>query len=695
MRKAFHNKQSRDMKRTLPAITFTFLGGIIGLTGQTTAPGRLTPEQLWEFGRVSLQAISPDRQEIVYGITQYDLAANRGGSDLYTLRLDGQEDGGPVQLTALEGSEGQAQYRPDGRKVGFLHQGRLWEVAPTAGATPVQVSDQEMGGFRYSPDGGRILFVRDIRYDKRLEDRHPDLGKANAQVFDGLMYRHWNEWEDGSYSNIFVIGYADGKLEGEPVNIMGEPYDSPLKPFGGMEQISWHPSGDRIAYTCKKIRGTAAATSTNSDIYLYDLLSRRTINLSEGMEGYDMNPSFSPDGRYLIWESMATAGYESDRHRIFRYDFLTRERKELTEGFDQNAIQPVWSSDGGRIYFESEVAGTVQLYYLETGRAGAVPVQLSGGAYNHGPFLEAAESLVSVRCSMTEPHELYRIPLSGGPAVQLTRTNTEALSDIKPARVERRTVRTTDGKDMLTWVVYPPDFDPSRRYPTLLYCQGGPQSTVSQFWSTRWNLSLMAANDYIVVAPNRRGLPSFGAEWNDRIAGDWGGQAMQDLLSAIDDVSREPYVDKDRLGAVGASFGGYSVYWLAGHHDKRFQAFVSHCGLFNLESWYGTTEELFFANHDLEGPYWQEPITETWRLDSPHRYVDKWDTPLLVIHGGKDFRVPESEGMQAFQAAQLRGIPSRFLYFPEEGHWVSSPQNGLVWQREFFAWLDQWLRSKP
>jgi dipeptidyl aminopeptidase/acylaminoacyl peptidase len=693
-RRLFHHKQIEDMKNVLMT-TWALLWGCIGMAGQTAAPDRLTPEKMWGMGRVNLQDISPDRQEIVYGITRYDLEANRGSSDLYIMRLEGKGGGQPVQLTALEGSEHDAQYRPDGRKIGFLHQGRLWEVDPAAGAKPAPVSEQAMGGFRYSPDGRRILFIRDVRYDKRMEDRHPDLSKANAQVFDGLLYRHWDEWEDGSYSNIFVTGYTDGKLEGEPVNIMGEPYDSPLKPFGGMEQISWHPSGDRIAYTCKKQRGTAAATSTNSDIYLYDILSRRTINLTEGMEGYDMNPSFSPDGRYLIWESMATPGYESDRHRIFRYDLETRVRQELTEGFDRNAIEPVWSADGRRIYFESEVEGTVQLHYLEAGQAGSAPVQLSEGAYNYGPFLEAASSLISVRCSMTEPHELYRIPKAGGTAEQLTHVNTEVLAGIRSARVERRMIRTTDGKDMLTWVVYPPDFDPSRRYPTLLYCQGGPQSTVSQFWSTRWNLSLMAANDYIVVAPNRRGLPSFGQEWNDRIAGDWGGQAMRDLLAAIDDVSREPYVDRNRLGAVGASFGGYSVYWLAGNHDKRFKAFISHCGLFNLESWYGTTEELFFANHDLEGPYWQERLPETWQLDSPHRYVGKWDTPMLVIHGGKDFRVPESEGMQAFQAAQLRGIPSRFLYFPEEGHWVSSPQNGLVWQREFFGWLARWLGPKP
>ena len=452
--------------------------------------------------------------------------------------------------------------------------------------------------------------------------------------------------------------------------------------------------GKKWPIPVKKVRGKEYAVSTNSDIYIYDLLTKQTTNLTKGMMGYDMNPAFSPSGRFIAWESQEKEGYESDRHRIFIYDFTTKQKSEVTVGLDQNASSPQWFGND-RIYFESAVKGTYQLFYMDAGM-GNTPVQVSNGQYNYGPFIVHKDGIVSRRCSMSEPHELVALSHNGkGRTMPLTLTNKNELRTIEMGKVEKRTIKTTDGKDMLTWVIYPPGFDPSKKYPTILYCQGGPQSTVSQFWSYRWNFQQMAANGYIVVAPNRRGLPSFGQEWNDQIAGDWGGQAMQDLLTAIDEVAKEPYVDNDNLGAVGASFGGYSVYWLAGNHEGRFKSFISHCGLFNLESWYGTTEEMFFANHDLEGSYWQKDLPETWKLDSPHKYVQNWDTPLLVIQGGKDFRVPESEGMQAFQAAQLRGIPSKFLYFPNESHWVSSPQNSILWQREFKGWLDQWLKVKP
>lgn len=661
------------------------------LFAQTQAPDRLTAERLWQLGRVSLYTISPDGETAVYGVVRYNVADNKGNRDLYVVPTGGGSE--PRQLTNFEGNENDAQYRPDGLKIGFLHKGKLWEMNPD-GSSVRQISDTGMNGFKYSPDGKKLLYTQDVRYDKTLQDQHPDLQKASARSIDGLMYRHWDEWEDGAYSNILVVDYTDGNIAGTPRNIIGEPYDSPLKPFGGMEQIAWSSNGQFIAYTCKKEKGAAAAASTNSDIYVFDLLSGKTRNISIGMNGYDMNPAFSPDGRYVAWESMTTPGYESDRHRIFLYDFRTDKKWELTAGLDRDAKDLKWSADGKRLYFQSGEKGTEQLFSMDVTGLGQ-PKQHTEGQFNYGPFLLAGDLIVTARCSMTQPHELFALPNDGGRTMQLTYTNKDLLDPLKMGKVEKRIVKTTDGKDMLTWVIYPPGFDPSKKYPTLLYCQGGPQSTVSQFWSYRWNFQMMAANDYIVVAPNRRGLPSFGAEWNEQISGDWGGQAMQDLLSAIDDVAKEPYVNKDALGAVGASFGGYSVYWLAGNHNKRFKAFISHCGLFNLESWYGTTEELFFANHDLGGNYWQPNLPETWKLDSPHKYVQNWDTPMLVIHGGKDFRVPESEGMQAFQAAQLRGIPSKFLYFPDEGHWVNSPQNSILWQREFFGWLDKWLKNQP
>ena len=654
---------------------------------------KMTPELLWQLGRVGLNGISPDGKTVVYSIRHYDIEANNGSSDLYAISTDGSDNGNPRQLTNMEGSESEAQYTPDGSRIGFLHKGNLWEMSP-GGDAPLQISNVALNGYKYSPAGNKLLFITDVKYDKSTQDHYPDLKKADAKIIDGLMYRHWDEWEDGSYSNIFVADYANGQFQSEPYNIMGEPFDSPMKPFGGMEQIAWSPDGSIIAYTCKKLRGKDYAVSTNSDIYLYHVLTKETTNLTKGMMGYDINPAFSPNGRYIAWESQEEDGYESDRHRIFVYDFITKKKWEMTEGYPQNASDPQWHGND-RVYFDGPVNGTVQLFYIDIA-AGNEPVQVSDGTYNFGPFLVGSNNIVSARCSMAEPHELVRLEHNGkGRSTQLTMTNKNELRNTEMGKVEKRMIKTTDGKDMLTWVIYPPGFDASKKYPTLLYCQGGPQSTVSQFWSYRWNFQMMAANGYIVVAPNRRGLPSFGEEWNDEIAGDWGGQAMKDLLSAIDEVATEPYVDKENLGAVGASFGGYSVYWLAGHHEGRFKAFIAHDGLFNLESWYGTTEEMFFANHDLEGSYWQQDLPKTWKLDSPHKYVQNWDTPILVIQGGKDFRVPESEGMQAFQAAQLRSIPSKLLYFPEESHWVTSPQNSILWQREFAGWLDQWLKVKP
>jgi len=679
------------MKRNL--LTLLSLLFFINLQAQEKAPGRLTPEKLWQFGRVSLFDVSPDGAMAVYGVSHYDLAANKGNRDLYAIPTDGSANGLALQLTRLDGNENDATYRPDGRKIGFLYKGKLWEMNPD-GSNARQVSSQDMNGFQYSPDGKKILFIQDVKYDKTTEEVYPDLPKANARLIEGLMYRHWDEWEDGKYSNIFVMDYQKGELTGRPRNIMGEPFDSPLKPFGGMEQIAWSANSQYIAYTCKKIKGAAAAVSTNSDIFLFDLLSGNTRNLSEGMNGYDMNPAFSPDGRYLAWESQATPGYESDRHRIFLYDFGTDQKWELTAGLDQNAIEPQWPPDSKRVFFQSEKEGTAQIFSIDPGRANQL-TQHSAGQFDYGTFKVTNNSIIASRCSMSQPHELVSIPQDSGRMMQLTYTNKKMLDEMTMGKVEKRWITTTGGKQMLTWVILPPHFDPAKKYPTLLYCQGGPQSTVSQFWSYRWNFQMMAANDYIVVAPNRRGLPSFGQEWNDQIAGDYGGQAMQDLLSAIDEVAKEPYVNRDALGAVGASFGGYSVYWLAGNHNKRFKAFIAHDGVFNFESMYLSTEEMFFVNHDLEGPYWQTPQPETWKLDSPHHYVQNWDTPILVIHGGKDFRIPETEGMQAFQAAQLRGVPSKFLYFPEENHWVLSPQNGILWQREFFGWLDRWLKKKP
>lgn len=655
--------------------------------------GTLTPEKLWQLGRVSLDDVSPTGDVIVYGVTRYDLDANKGNRDLYTIPAAG---GQVRKITAFEGSEFNARFRPDGAKIGFLSAEsgslQLWEMNPD-GSDMKQVTDIDGGitGFSYAPTGDKLLFTKEVKIDATLQELYPDLPKADARIIDDLMYRHWNEWEDGHYSHIFLVDYADGSITGEPQDIMaGERHDSPLKPFGGMEQIAWSPDGFYVAYTCKKINGLDYAVSTNSEIYLYDVQGESTTNLTEGMAGYDMNPAFSPDGRFLAWNSMEKAGYESDRNRIFVQELGTMNRKEITAALDQNANHPHWSRDGEELLFTSELLGTIQLCAVQVDDLAYR--QVTEGEHNVYGFVQTENSFVVERASISAPTELYEVGKKGE-LLPITTTNQAILAGLEMGRVEKRMITATDGEEILTWVIYPPDFNEGQEYPALLYCQGGPQSTVSQFFSYRWNFQLMAANGYIVVAPNRRGLPSFGQQWNEDISLDWGGQAMDDLLSAIDAVKQEEYVDETRLGAIGASFGGYSVYWLAGNHEQRFQAFISHCGLFNLESWYGTTEELFFANQDIGGPYWESTRNTnlSYQIHSPHRYVGNWDTPMLVIHSEKDFRVPIGEGIQAFHAAQIQGIPSRFLYFPNEGHWVLGPQNGVLWHRVFFDWLDRYL----
>ncbi|HLF65628.1 MAG TPA: S9 family peptidase [Saprospiraceae bacterium] len=652
------------------------------------AQDRLTPELLWELGRITLDDVSPDGKTALFGVTFYNIQADKGNRDLYIIPTSGGE---AKKITAFDGSENNGQYRPDGKRIGFLRGSEFWEMNPD-GSDQRRVSTEVMSGFKYAPDGKHILFIRDVAFTQGpIDDKPEDLPKANGKVITDLMYRHWDSWEEEKYSNVFVVAYEDGKLTSEPFNIMQEPYDSPLKPFGGMEEISWNAQGTAIAYTCKKLSGKSYAMSTDSDIYYYDLQKGQSRNLSQGMNGYDKQPVFSPDGKSVLWHSMERNGYEADRQRIFVYDLTTKESREVSRGYDRDILTAKWSADSKTLYCTTGEKATYQVGSINVA-TGAFKMITEGVHDYHNFGLASANTIIAERTSMSYPLELYKVDLTTGKQEQLTFINKKVLDPIAMGEVKKRMVKTTDGKDMLVWMIYPPNVDPTKKYPTLLYCQGGPQSAVSQFWSYRWNFQLMAANDYIVVAPNRRGLPSFGQEWNEEISGDWGGQAMKDYLSAIDDAAKEPYIDPDKLGAVGASFGGYSVFWLAGNHNKRFKTFIAHDGVFNLESMYGTTEEMFFVNWDLGGPYWDPALKEEYLQHSPHKYVQNWDTPILVIHGEQDFRVPVGEGMQAFQAAQLRGIPSKFLYFPDENHWVLKPQNGILWHREFFDWLDEWLK---
>ncbi len=662
---------------------------VLSLT--TSAQERLKAEHLWQMVRVDDIQVSPDGNMILYGVTRYDLTTNKGNRDLYLLPVSG---GDPVQLTDFEGHELNGLWRPDGRKIGFLSAKnglmQLWEINPD-GTGLQQVSDvpDGMNGFAYAPDLDHLLYCKDVKLDQTPQDIHPDLPKTNVMIWDDLMYKHWNAWHDYAYSHIFVATYDPAGKIGQGKDIMeGEPFDTPMNPFGGMEQINWSPDGKKIAYVCKKMKGKEYALRTNSEIYLYDLESGQTTNLSEGIMGYDHDPVFSNDGTKLVWKSMATDGYEADKERMMLLNLETGNRKDLSENFNQNCSGFAWSDDDQTLYFISGYHATYQIYSFHM--PGGTITQITSGVHDYTSIAVAGPFLIGTRMSMSMPTEIFRVSLDGN-ETQLSFTNAELLSTIKMGEVKERWVKTTDNKDMLVWVIYPPFFDPSKSYPALLYCQGGPQSAVSQFWSYRWNFQMMAANDYIVVAPNRRGLPTFGQEWNDQIVGDYGGQNMQDMLSAIDALAKEPYVDKNRLGAVGASYGGYSVLWLAGHHEKRFKAFISHCGIFNFESMYGSTEEYFFVNHDYEGPYWERPKPTSYSF-SPHLSVDKWDTPIMLITGGYDFRIPYTQSLEAFNAAQLLGIPSRLMFFPEESHFVLKPQNAVLWQREFFKWLDTYLK---
>lgn len=667
---------------------FTIVSVSTALTQQ-----RFTADRMMEVGRVGAPVVSPDGLSVLYTVTHVDPVANTSSTRIFRKSLSG---GDSQNL----GTGGSPIWRPDGRKIGFMRGGQLWEM-DLDGSNSAQVTEITggIGNVLYSPDGRFLAFTQNIKLANTPADLHPDLPAARARLYDGLMYRHWDTFHDGTFRHLHIASYADGRLTGDPIDVMaGEHYDTPLKPFGGVTQITWRPDSKAIVYTAKKLTGAEAAYSTNSDLYQYELESGNTANLTEGMPGYDFYPAFSPDGRYLAWLSMEKPMYEADRYRLMLHDNRTGERRELSQGFDQNVNSHQWSSDSRTLYFLSGIQATVQLYAYEMSpRRNQPPIRrITDGTHDYTGFAVSTvrnrTELIASRMSMSAPVELFRVDPASGRETAFTQVNAELMASTSMGRVEKRWVTTTDDKQMLVWVIYPPNFDPEKKYPTLLYAQGGPQGTVSQFFSYRWNFQVMAANDYIIVAPNRRGLPSFGQAWNLQISEDWGGQAMKDLLSAIDHVAAEPFVDNDRLGAVGASFGGYSVFWLAGNHENRFKTFISHAGVFHLESMYGETEEMFFVDHDLGGAFWEQPRPVSYDLHSPHLFVANWNTPIMMIHGELDYRVPVGQSYQAFTAAQRLGIPSRMLLFPNENHWILTPQNSLLWHREFFGWLDSWLK---
>ena len=679
-------KEKKDEKAAAP---------IIEKQDLKLASDLMTPEVLWAFGRTSEPEISPDRKVVVYGVTYYDIAQNKGNRELWSVNTDGSDR---KRLTTTKFSEYQAVWRPDGKKIGFLSAEsgamQMWEMNPD-GSERVQITSVEEGitGFKYSPDQSKILYTKDIYLDKVEKDLYKDLPKASGKIYNDLMYRHWDAFVETT-SHPFVADY-DGKAVSNDTDILaGEPYESPMRPFGGIEQITWSPDSKSVVYTCRKKTGKAYAVSTNSDIYQYDLASKQTINLSEGMMGYDQDPVFSPDGKKIAWVSMERDGYESDKKRLIVYDFGSKTAADFTKDFDQSTESLDWSDDAQSIYLVSCWHGTDQIYRLDLSD-GKIS-KITEGIHTYQSVQVAGDRLIATRMSMSMPSEIFAVDPKDGRDTPLSLTNNELLGQLKMGNVEERWIKTTDNKDMHMWVIYPPHFDPAKKYPTLLFCEGGPQNTVNQFWSFRWNFQIMAASGYIIVAPNRRGVPGFGMEWLEQISGDYGGQNMKDYLSAIDAMAKEPFVDKDHLGAVGASYGGFSVYWLAGNHNKRFKAFIAHDGMFNLESQYLETEEMWFVNWDLGGPFWDKSnqvAQRSYATSSPHRFVQNWDTPILVVHGELDYRITVTQGMQAFNAAILRGVPAEFLYFPDENHWVLKPQNGILWQRTFFNWLDRYLKE--
>ena len=676
------------------------------LSAEEISAAKFTPDVMWKMGRLASATLSPDGSKALYAITRYNMAANRGLSQIYVRDM---ATGNELALTDNSSNNNDPQWSADGSKIYFTSNRsgsmQLWQMA-TDGSSAKQITDIEGGieGYGVAPSGDKLFYVKKVHAaDTKSSDIHKDMDKTKARIYDDLMARHWDYWDEGDYSHIFVADLtADGVKNDK--DIIGEKsaWDAPLAPYFDTAEIAWSNDGKKLAYTCKPLTGTEYAISTDSDIFIYNTEDGSTLNINKiktnaGMRimefvGYDRYPVWSPDDKQLAFCSMATPGYESDKDRLFVYDLASKEHTYLTPDFDHSTSNVIWK-DAKTLYFLSAIEGTQQVCKVATDNA-KVDV-ITSGDHDIASMSIAGDKCLTTLMTISRDKELYDVNLADGKLTQLSKINAHVYDNVKMGKVEKRMVKTTDGKEMLTWVILPPDFDPAKKYPTLLYCEGGPQSVVSQGWSYRWNFQLMASQGYVVVAPNRRGCPSFGSEWREQISGDYSGQNIKDYLAAIDEVAKEPWCDKEHLGCVGASYGGYSVYYLAGNHDGRFKAFISHCGIFNFESMYGETEELLFINHDYGGNYWDKSnaIAQRSYANSPHKFVQKWDTPILIITGEFDFRIPFTQSMQAFTAARLMGVDARLVEFENEAHQVFKPQNSIVWNREFFGWLDKYLKK--
>ena len=644
----------------------------------------MTPETLWKLRKISVQGASPDHSLVVYRTSQTDLEREKNVHKTYLLNTSSSQSV-PFDLgkkSFIQWDKNGIYALEDGKIYRSNDNGKSWKEFYVIG--------KDAQNIKVSPDGQKVAFSREVQLEKIYsKDKYSDVPNSSAQVYTDLNHRHWDTWYAGKYNHIFVVSVKENSSAAKDL-LEGKAYDSPQKPFGGGEDFIWSPDAKHIIYVTKAKTGKEYAVSTNTDIFLYELETGKTSNLTEGMMGYDMNPKFSPNGKYLLWQSMARDGYEADKNDIYVMDWRNRSKTNLTKNWDDSVTGDVfWANDSQNIYFTAAFRGTKQLFTVNQNKT---VKQVTKGDFDvNAVFAQNKNSLLVSRNDAFHSPELYSVDLKNGKMKQVTDVNADFYQKLKLGHSELKMVKTTDGKEMGVWFHYPPNFDPNKKYPALLYCQGGPQSALTPYFSLRWNFSLMTANDYIVIAPNRRGMPGWGTKWNEQISQDWGGQSIQDYLSATDFAKELPYIDKDRMGAVGASYGGYSVLMLAGVHQNRFKTFISHNGLFDTKSWYGTTEELWFANWDMGGSPWDNPSSKSYTKFNPSSYVNNWNTPIMIIQGNMDFRVPYEQGQQAFQVARLKNIKSKFLYFPDENHWVLKPQNALVWQREFFNWLKETL----
>lgn len=684
---------------------------------------RLTPELLWSMGRIGSTVLSPDKTNILYTVTTYNISENRGYSAIYILNSETKET---KKLTVnTSKSESDANFIENGRKIVFLSAddngtSQLW-MMNTDGSNRKCISSEktDVNGYLFSPDEKNVVLIHDVPTETSIIKNDDDLPKATGMVINELMYKHWDRYVR-SVPHPFIANFDGSQVTNARDILDGQPYESPMCPFGGIEEFAWSPDSKSLAYVMRKKTGRDYAISTDSDIFLYNLETGKTKNLCKPENykspvvnatsslkhqiqynenedynlGYDDKPKFSPNGKYIAWTSMKHDGYESDRTRLCVFEFSTGSKTYVTETFDSGVNDFVWDDNSKELYFSGVWHGKTNLYKTNLkGEVSKITDEVCD--YTLADVDSRQNKLLTKKQNMSMADDIFFVDIKKGTSYQLTNINESIYNKLTFGEVKERWVKTVDGKQELCWVIYPPHFDKNKKYPTLLFCEGGPQSPVSQFWSYRWNFQIMAANGYIIIAPNRRGLPGFGYEWLTQISGDYTGLCMKDYLSAIDDICKEPYVDKDRLGCVGASFGGYSVYWLAGNHDKRFKCFIAHDGIFNTQQQYLETEEMWFPNWDMGSAPWVKPGGEMQKVysESPHMFVDKWDTPILCIHGQKDFRIEYTQAESAFNAARLRGIPAQLLLFPDENHWVLKPQNAILWQRTFFRWLDKWLKN--